>query len=58
MATKKKTKKKVKPISKERQFLMTLIKYTERCIKNDSEALDEFFIEQSRKLKTRLENTK
>ena len=60
MTKKKKTKpkkQKTPQISKERLFLMTLIKYTENAIKNDGTDLDQFFIGQADKLKKQLEQT-
>jgi hypothetical protein len=51
-------KKKVPVVSKERQFLMTLIKFTERYIKNDGTELDLVFKQQADKLKKQLEETK
>ena len=47
MAKKKKTKpkkQKAPQISKERLFLMTLIKHTENAIKNDGTDLDQFLL--------------
>lgn len=54
---KKATKKQEHKVSKERQFLMTLIKYTDRYIRNDGTDLDEAFKKQSDKLKKQLETT-
>lgn len=61
MAKKKttKVKKKKNPsVSKERQFLMTLIKFTERYIRNDDTELDLVFKQQAEKLKKQLDETK
>jgi hypothetical protein len=58
MAKKKKNKpkkQKAPQISKERQFLMTLIKHTENAIRNDGTDLDAFFKGQADKLKKQLE---
>jgi len=55
---KNKINKKLPTISKEKQYLMTLIKYTERYITNDGSDLDLVFKQQTEKLKKLLEETK
>ena len=50
-------KKKVK-LSKEALYVMKLIQYTERNIKNDGTGVDELFKGQAKRLKKQLENTK
>ena len=54
---KSKMKKKVK-LSKEALYVMKLIQYTERNIKNDGTGVDELFKGQAKRLKKQLENTK
>lgn len=54
MVKKKIKTKKVSTMSREQKFLITLIKYTERNIKNDDSELDLVFKQQTDKLKKEL----
>jgi hypothetical protein len=54
----KKNNKKVPVMTNEQRFLTTLIKYTERNIRNDDSDLDAMFKQQASKLKKQLEALK
>lgn len=56
--TKNKKNKTNKVISKDAKFLLTLIAYTERCVKNDGSNLDQVFMGQVDKLKKQLTSLK